>query len=199
MNLSQIMATALPELPPQPVTDRAPRVHPQLIVREGTEREGRVIRAIIPGGARMYFRFSPTQFEVIKLFDGNRSYEEIAALCCSRLNLSVAVDDVRQYADQLTKDDFWYRTPQEESAYLAHQTLEQRQKYLKQKTQNLDPTTIELWYFTPTQMIDWVYAHFKWLYSPAFTVWSLFMIGVMFVILESAGTCCGPTRCSSTT
>ncbi len=185
MNLSQIMATALPELPPQPVSDRAPRVHPQLIVREGMEREGRVVRAIHPGGARMYFRFSPQQFEVIRLFDGNRSYEDIAELCRSRLNMSVSPQDVRDFADHLSKDDFWYRTPQEESAFLAHQTLDQRHKYLKQKTKNLDPTTIELWYFTPTHMIDWVYSHFNWFYSTWFTVWSLVMIGVMCVILGS--------------
>ncbi len=187
MNLSQIMASALPELPPHYVTDRAPRVHPQLIVREDVEREGEFVRAILPGGARTYFRMSQQQYAVATLFDGNRSYEDVAALCGTRLGLQVSAEEIRQFADILARDDFWYRTPQEESAFLAHQTMEQRHKYLRQKTQNTDPTTIELYYFTPTRAIDWVYARFKWLYSPWFTAWSVVMIGVMFVILGSHG------------
>jgi putative peptide zinc metalloprotease protein len=185
MNLSQIMASALPELPAQLESDRPPRIHPQLIVREDVEREGELVRAILPGGARNYFRMTKQQFAVAALFDGNRSYEEIAALCATRLELQVTVDDVRQFAEVLAKDNFWYRTAQEESAFLASQSLEQRHKYLAHKTRNVDPTTIELYYFTPTRMIDWVYAHFKWLYSPWFTAWSLVMIGVMCVILGS--------------
>jgi putative peptide zinc metalloprotease protein len=185
MNLSQIMASALPELPPQYVADRAPRIHPQLIVREDVEREGELVRAILPGGARNYFRMTKQQFAVACLFDGNRSYEEISALCATRLGLQVTADDVTQFAEVLAKDNFWYRTPHEESAYLANQTLSQRQKYLAHKTRNVDPTTIELYYFTPTRMIDWVYTHFKWLYSTWFTAWSLLMIAVMFVILGS--------------
>ena len=185
MNLSQIMATALPELPPQNVSDRPPRIHPQLIVREYVEREGEMVRAIVPGGARTFFRMTKQQFSVASLFDGDRSYEEVAALCGTRLGLQVSAQEVRQFADTLARDDFWYRTSQEESAYLAYQSLEQRHKYLRKKTQNLDPTTIELYYFSPTRMIDWVYARLKWMYSGWFFAWSVLMIGVMCVILGS--------------
>lgn len=185
MNLSQIMASALPELPPQQRPDRPPRIHPQLVTCEHVERDGVYVRAIIPKGPPHYFRMSMFQYSVASLFNGNRTYEEVARLCATKLGASLSVEEVRQFADALEKEEFWYRTPQEESEVLAHELAEQRHRAIKRKHAHVDPTTIELWHFNPSKMLDWLYARLKWMYSPWFTAWSLFMIGIMVVILGS--------------
>lgn len=183
MNLSQVLRTALPELPPQHKPDRPPRVHPNLVAREHMERDGIYVRSIIPGGPAHYFRMTKLQHQVAMMFDGNRTYADVAALCATELKTQVSTDDIKQFAEMLEREEFFYKTPQEESAMLAFELAEQRQKAIKRKHVHIDPTTIELYYFNPSRMLDWIYARFKWMYSPWWFLWSLVMIGVMFVIL----------------
>jgi putative peptide zinc metalloprotease protein len=70
---------------------------------------------------------------------------------------------------------------------LAYELGEERRNAIRRKHINLDLATVELWYFDPSKLLDWLYPKVKWIYSPGFFVWSLFMIGVMAVILGSHG------------
>ena len=79
MNLGQVLHEALPEAPPPSIEDVYPRVHPNLIAKEHTDREGTMVRVIPPGG-ELLFRLSKQQYELVKLFDGQRSYAQVAAL-----------------------------------------------------------------------------------------------------------------------
>jgi hypothetical protein len=72
MNLGQVLTEALPEVPPPALQDVYPRVHPNLIAREHTDREGTMMRVIPPGG-ELLFRLSKQQYELVQLFDGVRS------------------------------------------------------------------------------------------------------------------------------
>ena len=185
MNLSQVLTEALPELPPQYQLDRPPQVHPNLISREHLERDGVYVRSIIPGGPPHFFRMTKLQHQVAMLFDGKNSYAEVADLCAQRLKIRISEQEVKKFADMLEREEFFYKTPQEESEIIAHELTSQRNKVVKRKRAKVDTSTIELYYFNPAKMLDWMYAHFKWMYSPWWFAWSLVMIGVMFVILGS--------------
>ena len=185
MNLSQVLTEALPELPAQYQPDRPPQVHPNLISREHLERDGVYVRSIIPGGPPHFFRMTKTQHQVAMLFNGKRSHAEVAAACAQQLKIRISEQEVRKFAEMLDREDFFYRTPQEESEIIAHELTSQRNKVVKRKHAKVDKTTIELYYFNPAKMLDWIYARFKWMYSPWWFAWSLVMIGVMFAILGS--------------
>lgn len=184
MILSRVLTEALPELPPrQP--DRKPRVYPNLISREHVERDGVYVRSLIPGGPAHYFRLSKRQHEVAMLFDGNRTFSEVAAACSSQLGFFIDEAEVQTFADMLDSANFFYKTPQEESEIIAHELTEKRRQVIKHKHANIDPNTIEIYYFNPDKMLEWMYAHFKWMYSPWWFAWSIAMIAVMFAILGS--------------
>ena len=185
MNLARILDTALPDLPPQRLPDRMPRMYPKVIAREHAEREGTMVRLIIPNGPPHYYRLTKPQYELAQLFDGNRTYEEITELFIRRTGVSVSAQQVREFADGMEKTDFWYKTPFEESVILCHELAEQRHKAIKHKHFWADVTTIELWYFNPEKFLDCLYSKVKFAFKPWFVLWSLFMIGVMLVILGS--------------
>lgn len=185
MNLSQILQTALPEIPPQRPPDIMPRLHPRLIAREHMERDGPVVVCVIPGGAAHFFRLTRVQYQLVQLFDGKRTHQEVAQLFERQSGIALTAEQARDFADGLEKVDFWYRTPQEESAVLAHQLVEQRAKFIKRKKAHVDLTTIEIIYFNPDKYLTLAYQKLKWMYTNWFFAWSLFMILVMGIILGS--------------
>ncbi|MGI9104594.1 MAG: efflux RND transporter periplasmic adaptor subunit [Terriglobales bacterium] len=185
MNLARILETALPEVPPQRIPNRYPRIHPHVITREHQEREGTFYRLIIPNGPPHYYRFNQLQYNLVLLFDGKRTYEQVTELFVRRTGYQVTVDEVREFADGLEKSDFWYKTPYEESISLCDALAEQRHKAVKKKKAHVDVTTIELWYFNPEKFLDWLHEKVKFFYTPWWFVWNVFMLVVMGVILGS--------------
>jgi GAF domain-containing protein len=93
-----------------------------------------------------YYRFTKLQYELVQLFDGNRNYDEVAALFIRQTGVFVSAQEVREFADSMEKIEFWYKTPYEESVILCHELAEQRHKAIKHKRFWADVTTIELWY-----------------------------------------------------
>ena len=85
MNLSEALNAALPETPKtRYARERPPRLDPELIIHEDT-LDGEPIIGVLQREGSNYFRFPPGQWRLAELFDGVRSYEEIAALFKRRL------------------------------------------------------------------------------------------------------------------
>jgi len=185
MNLNRVLNEALPDLPPPRLPDVYPRVHPRLLVRMHEEIDGPMYIAVVPEGSPIYFRLPPLGYEAVKLFDGNRSYEEVATLFQTVTGVATSAQELRDFADTMEKSGFWYRTPQEESALLCKELIEQRQKKIKRKNDLGDLSTIYWWSFDPDNYLTWVHEKCKFLYSPWFFAWSLVMTVIMCVILGS--------------
>ncbi|HUQ50215.1 MAG TPA: HlyD family efflux transporter periplasmic adaptor subunit [Terriglobales bacterium] len=184
MNLTQVMNVTLPDPPAARMRDTFPRVSPKMIARDHYEREGHMVHIIIPDGPSHFFRFSPQQYELIKLFDGRRSYAEIARVFTKEQNIAIKEDFVRAFADNMEKKEFWYRTPQEESITLFNKLAGDRHKTLeKRKGKSGDLAIIELIYFDPDEFLAWIYKKVRFTYSNWFTIFSLFMVVVMCTIL----------------
>ena len=80
MNLAEALNSALPELPVNKARiKRLPKMDPKLIGRLQTEEGKPVVVANMRGTTYLY-RFSPEQWELIQMFDGERTYAEVAQL-----------------------------------------------------------------------------------------------------------------------
>ncbi len=187
MNLTQVMNVTLPDPPAARMRDSYPCVSPKMIARDHYEREGHMVHIIIPDGPSHFFRFSPPQYELIKLFDGRRSYAEIAKLFTKQQNIAINEEFVRTFADNMDKKEFWYRTPQEESITLFNKLAGDRHKTLQKKKGKSanDLAIIELVYFDPDKYLAWMYQKIRFVYSNWFTIFSLGMVLVMCGILGS--------------
>ena len=175
MNLGQVLTEALPEAPPPSADDVYPRVHPNLIAREHTDREGTMIRVIPPGG-ELLFRLTKQQYELLKLFDGQRSYAEVAVLFLKKTGIRASEEQVRAFADSLDKGNFWYRTPQEQSILMCHKLMHDRHTHANGAMAG-DLARIDLLYFDPDNYLTWLYKYLWWVYTPWFFAVSV----VMFV------------------
>ena len=101
MNLIEALDAALPEMPKERLSrSRPPQLDPTLITHE-TVFDGEPIIGVLQRGKNNYYRFSPSQWELARLFDGQRSYEEVAEIHSSQTGVATAVEDIRQFAEHL--------------------------------------------------------------------------------------------------
>ncbi len=183
MNLAHILEQSIDDLPRVQMRAGPPRPHPRLIVRQHQEREQKVFVACIPGGRPPhYFRFNEAQYAIVRLFNGERTVEEVVEAAASQLRLQLAVEDVKRFVEMLEDADFWYHTPQEQSVALCQSLMKKRHRRLKPES---DLAAIVLCAFDPDNYLTWMNKHFSWIYSHWFTVWSFCMLLVAAVILGS--------------
>ena len=186
MNLAHVLDEALPDVPALRTEERFPRIHPKLVVREYQDRDGLVIMCMVPGGRPpYYFRFNQYQYLLASLFDGERSYDEVAAEYNRRTGANLSGEQVKGFAAGMSKVEFWYKSPEEESACLCHELMSSRRKAVKKKRDWGDLSSITFVEFDPSGYIEWVYKHFSWVYSRRFLLWSAFMLLVATLILGS--------------
>ena len=134
MNLSEALDAALPEIPRSKLTRvRPPRLDPDLIVRDDTV-DGEPIVGAFQRSQGNYFRFPPLQWTLAQLFDGERSYDEIADLFNQQTGALIAASDVRLFAQNMDEADFWYQTPQERNIALNEKLTAQRDRRAKRKS-----------------------------------------------------------------
>src|ERR1041385_8134273 len=158
-----------------------PRPHPKLVVREHMEHDGKIFTACIPGGRPPhYFRLTELQWNVVQLFNGERTSDDVIQIAAAQYGLSLTSEDVNKFVQALEDCDFWYHTPQEQSVALCHHLMQERQRRNKKDS---DMAQIILCAFDPDRYLNWVNRHFSWIYSRWFTIWSLFMLLVACVIL----------------
>jgi putative peptide zinc metalloprotease protein len=114
MNITEALNVALPEIPARTVAQRYPRIDPGATFQEHLEDGQKVVRVYLPS-EKIMFRFPIANWPLIQLFDGKRSYEEIAAIHSAQSGAEYSAEEVHQYADELESENFWYRTPQEKN------------------------------------------------------------------------------------
>src|SRR5438552_2237626 len=186
MNLTQALNVTLPEPPAAKLRESYPCCSPKMIARDHFEREGHMVHVIIPDGPTHFFRFSKQQFELIKLFDGKRSYAEVARIFVREQKIGVNEAFVRTFADKMEKMELWYRTPEEESAALFNELAKDRHKVLQKKHGKGsagDLSIIELVYFDPDKYLTWIHEKLKFTFTTWFTAFSLGIVVVIYAML----------------
>lgn len=146
MNLSEALNSALPELPVQIYKQkRLPKADPKLIVREQVQ-DGKPMMMVMIPQTRRYYPFTQEQWALLQLFDGERSYAEIAELMTAQTNVLYSEDAVREFAESSRDEPFWYRTPQEQNISLWQKLgAERRKRVQKESGFNLAEITFSAW------------------------------------------------------
>jgi len=155
MNLSEALDAALPEIPKiQSERSRPPRLDPGLIVRDEVV-DGEPSVAIMQRAGSTFCRLSPFQWRLAQLFDGERSYEEIATEFQAQTGAAMSADEVRAFADDLDEVHFLYKSPQEKNLALSEKLAAQRQRRAARKTNfNVAHMTFSGW--DPDRYLTWL-------------------------------------------
>lgn len=182
MNLTRVLEVALPELPARQISERPPRMPPDAVFKEHIEDGKPIVRVFLPGEESM-FRFPKANWELAQLFDGNRSYEEVAKMYSGQTGAEYSVEEVREFAASLEAEEFWYRTPQEKNALLMQKDAEKRRKALKAKKSKWgDLAQITFPAVNPDQFLTWLYTYTSFIYTWWFTLVTLVFFAIMTVI-----------------
>ncbi len=176
MNLSEALDAALPEMPKTRLArSRPPCLDPDLIIREDT-LNGEPIVGVLKREKRNFFRFTPSQWEIVQLFDGVRSFDEIAELYTQQTGVPIASADVQGFAESMEQEDFWYKTPQEKNLAMSQKLLNRRGRLAGRKSKlNLAHMTFSGW--DPDRYLTWLdNAVGDIIYSP----WSVLAVVLLF-------------------
>jgi putative peptide zinc metalloprotease protein len=172
MNLTRVLNNALPDMPARMLAERPPRLDPGVNFREHIEEGKTVVRVYVPS-AKSMFTFKPGNWKLAQLFDGNRTYDEVAQLYSRETGAQYSVEDVREFASDLEAIEFWYRTPQEKNILLMQQSAEERRKKIKNRWADLSDVTFPA--FNPDPFLTKFYEYSKFIYTTWFTLLTLTM------------------------
>ncbi len=185
MNLAEALNVALPDLPAPSSQRRYPRLHPNIIAREHLEEGQRMIYAIVSGYDELY-RFTPLQWELTKLFDGQRSYREVADHANQHLGVQYSANDVQEFASAL--ENIWYRPPQESNVSCARKGAEERHKRAERKSKMGDLTMFIVAHWDPDKYLARLHEKTEFIYSRWFTLLTLaFFAFTAYVFFERWG------------
>lgn len=184
MNLTRALNVALPDIPARTLSSQIHRLDPTATFREHFEDGERIIRVYLPSTGYM-FRLSPGQWALAQLFDGKRTYAEIAELYSAQTGERYDEQTIAEFGGDMQSGDFWYRTPLEQNVLLLLQNKEERRKNLRAKSRYSDLSEIIFPAFNPDRGLTWIYSKTRWIYSRWFTIVTLIFFAITFAITVS--------------
>lgn len=179
MNLTRALDSALPDLPPQRYRETFFRFNPGTFTREDKSPTHTTIMAITK--THKVMAFTPEQWKLVQMFDGRRTYEQLSVLWRKACNVSCPPEHIRQYAEALDRADFWFKTPQEESAALMTELMQDRQQVVRRK----EPVSISRIYVAVCDADRQVSAVYRWvrgMYNPKFVIPTLAAVALMLCL-----------------
>jgi len=178
MNIVRALDVALPELPERLVRQNPPKLDPTLISKEHIEN-GQAVVLVKKPGTDTVFRFIPSQWQLVQMFDGERSYAGICDLYRQQVGTEIAEDDVRDLASYLqTNTQLLYKTPLEQNILLQQELRSSRQKRSRFKIKDFSDITIKVWNNADVY-ISWLYPKLRFM----FTEWFVWTSLGMFVLM----------------
>ncbi|RXH55477.1 peptidase, M50 family [Granulicella sibirica] len=139
---------------------------------------GERVVGVFHRGRGNFFRFPPVQWTLLQLFDGVRTYDEVADLFSQQTSLTVAVEEVRTLAESLEESDFWYRSAQERTFALNDVLNAPRNRLSRRPTKNA-LAQISFSVIDPDGFLTWLDGKIgSFLYSSGFTLLALLLFFV---------------------
>jgi putative peptide zinc metalloprotease protein len=179
MNILRTLDMALPEIRERRAHQVLPRMEPTLVAREHVE-EGVHKFFVLKPKSDGFYRLDPEQWRMLQLFDGESSFEQIAAKYTEATGMECSEEQVREFSDALATTDMINRSALENNAVLLDTLEQQRRKRRKSKWGDLAEVNVAAW--DPDTYLTRIYPYIKFLYSPWFNLFGLFMVGIMTVI-----------------
>lgn len=177
MNIVRALEAALPELPPVIVRKTPPKLNPRVIAKEHIEKGQPVIITKAPG-SEYIFRFSPQQWQLVQMFDGVSTYEEIAERFATETCGAISADEVRELVSYLQAESkLLYKTPMEQNITLQQEQRASREKKKKRSVDFAD-LRIKQW-DNADEYVTWLYPKVRFM----FTTWFVSLTLVMFAVM----------------
>ena len=155
MNLSEALDAALPDIPRNRLSRKnPPRIDPDLIVREDVV-DGETILAVYQRSTANLLRLKPTQWQLARLFDGVRTYEEIAVAFEAETGIPLAAEEARTFAENMDENSFWYKNPQEKNIAMNEKLAAQRSRRV-QSGSNFNVAHIQFSAWDPDRYFSWL-------------------------------------------
>lgn len=179
MNILEALDAALPELPARSMRKTYPKLDPQVISKEHIEHGAPTVLAKMPG-SDSFVRLTPEQWKLLELFDGERSYQEVAERTEPATGFAFTEDDVKEFASFLQdKTDLFFRTPLDRNVTLKQKVGSDRYKRKRFGFSDITDITLHRWpradeYLTKLQ------PYVRFVYTPWFTLITLGCFGIMF-------------------
>jgi putative peptide zinc metalloprotease protein len=181
MNLSEVLNVALPELPARRVGKSFPRLHPKVIAREQIEGGNPIIVAMVSGGSYI-LRFSREQWQLVQLFNGERSYAELAELFQKQTGIVFTEQEMREFAEPLEECGFWHTTTLDLSTTASQKLADERRR---RAWKNIDLACLTFSTWDPDRYLTRLHDRLSFIYTKWFTVLTLGAFAVMGLIFLS--------------
>jgi putative peptide zinc metalloprotease protein len=184
MNLTQALNVALPEIPARILARGCPRLHPDVVHKEHIVDGRPTVRVFVPG-VDAIFNLAPQTWELVRFFDGQRSYEQLAEAYTGETGRPISLEEVHEVADDLESIGFWYKTPREKNIALMQLSADERRNALKQKKKWGDLAFITFPAFNPDNFLVWLEERIRFVFTWWFTLITLAAfacMGTIFVL-----------------
>jgi putative peptide zinc metalloprotease protein len=172
MNLTQALNVALPEIPARVMAQRCPRLHPQVIHQEHIVDGRPTVRIYVPG-VDAVFNLSPQTWDLVRFFDGQRGYDEVAEAYFQETGKDASVAELQEIAGDLESIEFWYKTPQEKNIAYLMQSADERRDALKKKSRWGDLSIVTFPAFNPDNFLVWLDGKIGFIFTWWFTLVTL--------------------------
>ena len=178
MNIVQALNAALPELPERVAQRSFPKLDPRMIAKEHRERGKDVVLAKLPGSDN-FLTLSLEQWKLLKLFDGQRSYEEIAEDFHEMSGETFTEDEVREFSSFLMENaNVFYKTPLEKSIALSNKVRSGCLKGRRFKLSDVADIQIHQWPNADGYLTR-IHPYLKWIYTRWCTLLTLGLFALM--------------------
>lgn len=179
MNLAEALVQAFPELPAQTLTKRKFKFNPNLVVRDEVNENGEPRKVIfVPEKVAMYY-LDHTQWALYQLFDGERSFAEVAQAYADQFGVAMSEQDVREFAFSSADSGLFYESAQDKNITLSQKLKEERQRRIKKKGKFSDLSHIIFQGWDPDRFLAWVHEYLSFIYTPWFTALTVCLFGFM--------------------
>lgn len=172
MNLTRALEVALPEIPARTIAQSCPRLHPDVVFKEHVVDGRPTVRVFVPGVDAM-FNLAPQTWELVRFFDGQRSFEQVAEAYTRETGKPISLDEVHDIADDFESIGFWHKTPREKNILLMQQSADERRNALKQKKKWADLSFIKFPAFNPDNFLVWLEERIRFVFTWWFTLITL--------------------------
>ncbi|HEX6804490.1 MAG TPA: HlyD family efflux transporter periplasmic adaptor subunit [Terriglobales bacterium] len=177
MNIVRALEVALPEMPERIVRQNPPKVDPRVISKQHIENGQPVVLVKMPG-TDLVFRFSPLQWQLIQMFDGRSSWEEISLRFQRETGSSVSEEDIKELASFLqTKTPLLYKSALERNITLQEELRSFRKKR-RSRTIDFAEITLKTW-DNADGYISRLYPKVSFLFTPWFAWTSIGLFALM--------------------
>jgi putative peptide zinc metalloprotease protein len=151
-----------------------PKLVPGIVAREHVQAGAAIVALIVPAGEG-YYHVTPLEWRLLQLFDGERSFLQVAEAYQAAWREAITEQDVIDIYSYFEKTELFYKSPSQKSAALLQALLRERH-HGRKRTFDLKEITLLRW--DPDRYLTRIHSRFYWVYSSWFT--SLTLVGFAF-------------------